>query len=95
MKVHQTDPGIPQQKDQEHRHQQKRPPQHQEDHGQSKEVEINNDDHRPRLTAPDHQPNKWKLNLQQHPKRNKCKKDGRNKKTQKENQKDYNQNCIK
>jgi len=94
-RIHQTDPGIHQQKDQEHRHQQKRPPQHQEDHAQNREVEINNDDRRPHPTAPDHLPNNWKLNLQQHLKRNKYIKNGRNKKTQKENRKDYNQNCTK
>ena len=94
-RIHQTDPGIHQQKDQEHHHQQKRPPHRQEDHAQNKEVEINNDDRRPRPIAPDHRPKDWKLNLQQHPKRNKYRKDGRNKKTRKENRKDYNQSCTK
>jgi hypothetical protein len=76
MKVHQTDPGIHQQKDQEHHHQPERLPHRQEDHAQNKEVDPNNDDHNPRLLAPDHRPNNRKLKSQQHPKRNKYRKNG-------------------
>jgi hypothetical protein len=76
MKDHQTGPGIHLQKDQEHHHQPKRLPHHQEDHTQNREVDPNKDDHHPRLLAPDHRPNNQKLNLQQHPKRNKYLKNG-------------------
>ncbi len=57
MKVHQTDPDIHPQKDQEHHHQQEKPLHRQEDHAQNKEVDLNNDDRHPHPIAPDHRPN--------------------------------------
>ncbi len=53
-KVHQTDPGIHRQKDQEHHHQQEKLPHHQEDRDQNKKVDLNNDDRSLRPIAPDH-----------------------------------------
>ena len=56
MKVNQTDPGIHQQKDQEHHLQPEKLPHRQEDHAQNKGVDPNNDDRIPRPIAPDHRP---------------------------------------
>jgi hypothetical protein len=57
MKVHQTILDSHQQKDQQRHHQPKKlHHQHQGDHAQSKEADPNNDDHNPRLLAPNHHP---------------------------------------
>ena len=55
-KVHQTDPGIHPQEDQEHHHQPERLPHRQEDHAQNKEVDPNNDNQGHHPKAPDHRP---------------------------------------
>jgi hypothetical protein len=74
LKIHQTDPDTHPQKNQEHHRQPENHPHHQEDHVLNKEADPNNDDHNPRLLAPDHRPNNQKLNLRQHPKRSKYRK---------------------